>query len=436
MFAPPVSEQETKATVSPTRQLAAEFSTFVGPPTGGTAVERAHLLQRSIGNQATLRLMAGSTTNPAGNEGHPVPRIPPGVIQPKLAVGPVDDPAENEADRVADDVMRMPDLQASCTAAPPRINRKCDACEEEEKKKLQTKTADTTRAAGEAPPIVHEVLDSPGEPLDAGTRAFFEPRFGRDFSQVRVHADAKATESARSVNALAYTYGQDVVFAGTRFAPQTTEGKRLLAHELTHVVQQGQTSAPSDQASSTLQRQPATPQGRVTSIDPVTGPSQNALTTFPALPVPDCDLNAPGPANNTNTGTCRNIHQVHFHLAGITAGDVRLLRIVERTTVAGGKTETIEKSDGPSDPTVIRPNDHLIAVGDCPGFEPGAASPGSVNPTAFPISYHAHFILSAHDTLAQMAALAKISYDVAIDKKAIDDPSPTNTFNVTDTQIF
>lgn len=88
------------------------------------------------------------------------------------------------------------------------------------------------------PPIVHEVLRSPGQPLDAATRAFMEPRFGHNFSQVRVHTDAKAVESARVVDAFAYTVGRDVVFGAGQYAPQTLSGQRLLAHELTHVVQQ------------------------------------------------------------------------------------------------------------------------------------------------------------------------------------------------------
>lgn len=91
-----------------------------------------------------------------------------------------------------------------------------------------------------APPIVHEVLRSPGQPLDADTRAFMEPRFGHGFSHVRVHTDEKAAESARTVNALAYTVGRDVVFGTGQYSPATTHGRALMAHELTHVVQQGQ----------------------------------------------------------------------------------------------------------------------------------------------------------------------------------------------------
>jgi hypothetical protein len=88
------------------------------------------------------------------------------------------------------------------------------------------------------PLIVHDVLRSPGQPLDAATRAFFEPRFGRDFSQVRVHTDAPAAESAQAVNALAYTMGRDIVFGAGEYALGTTAGQWLLAHELAHTVQQ------------------------------------------------------------------------------------------------------------------------------------------------------------------------------------------------------
>ena len=93
--------------------------------------------------------------------------------------------------------------------------------------------------AQHVPPIVHEVLRSHGNPLDAATRAFMESRFGYDFSRVRVHADAQAAASARAMNAMAYTVARDVVFGAGQYAPATADGRRLLAHELTHVVQQG-----------------------------------------------------------------------------------------------------------------------------------------------------------------------------------------------------
>lgn len=89
------------------------------------------------------------------------------------------------------------------------------------------------------PQIVHEALRSPGRPLDGVTRDFMEPRFGHDFSAVRVHDDARAAESARAVDAVAYTVGHHVAFDTGRYAPATPTGRALLAHELTHVLQQG-----------------------------------------------------------------------------------------------------------------------------------------------------------------------------------------------------
>jgi hypothetical protein len=111
----------------------------------------------------------------------------------------------------------------------------------------------------EVPRIVHDVLHSPGQPLDLATRAFMESRFGHDFSRVRVHADTRAAESARAVNALAYTVGRDIVLGANQYGPGTSEWQKLLAHELTHTLQQRQAhmafsastfalSAPSDLA--------------------------------------------------------------------------------------------------------------------------------------------------------------------------------------------
>ncbi len=103
---------------------------------------------------------------------------------------------------------------------------------------LLRRAAVNASPANAVPSLVHEVLRSPGQPLDAATRAFIEPRFGHDFSGVRVHADAKAAESARAVNARAYTVGENVVFGAGQFMPTAHTGQLLLAHELTHVMQQ------------------------------------------------------------------------------------------------------------------------------------------------------------------------------------------------------
>ena len=116
-----------------------------------------------------------------------------------------------------------------------------------EEASVQRKAADGATTAATAPRIVHEVLQSPGQPLDAATRAFMEPRFGHDFSRVRVHTGAPASESARAVHAHAYTAGGDIVFDQGAYSPSTENGRQLLAHELTHVVQQEQHSSASVQ---------------------------------------------------------------------------------------------------------------------------------------------------------------------------------------------
>lgn len=94
-----------------------------------------------------------------------------------------------------------------------------------------------------APPLVHDVLSSPGQPLAPESRAMLEPRLGHDFSHVRVHTDSRAAQSARSVDALAYTVGRHIVFGEGQYSPGTAEGQRVLAHELAHVVQQRDVAA-------------------------------------------------------------------------------------------------------------------------------------------------------------------------------------------------
>lgn len=130
-------------------------------------------------------------------------------------------------------------LQRKCDCGNHTGGGECGDCEKKRKNTLQ-RFAISSGPAPAVPSIVHEVLRSPGQPLSATTRAFFEPRFGYDFSGVRVHTDARAAESARAVNAQAYTVGRDVVFGAGHYAPQSREGRGLMAHELTHVIQQQQ----------------------------------------------------------------------------------------------------------------------------------------------------------------------------------------------------
>jgi hypothetical protein len=124
---------------------------------------------------------------------------------------------------------------------------KCGGEPDEEEQRLQAKhessSGDSAAGASGAPPVVHEVLRSQGRPLDAPTRAFMESRFGRDFGGVRVHAGSRAADAARSVNALAFTVGQNIVFGGERYSPQSHSGRELLAHELAHTIQQRSASA-------------------------------------------------------------------------------------------------------------------------------------------------------------------------------------------------
>jgi Domain of unknown function (DUF4157) len=147
-------------------------------------------------------------------------------IQTKLAVGHPGDRYEQEAERVSGEVMRTSTMQAAHSEAPTHAPRQ-----------LHRAGAGHAGAAA-APRVVHEVLRSPGQPLGEETRSFLEPRFGWNFSDVRVHTDAKAAASARAIGARAYTVGRDVAFAEGQYAPETPGGRKLLAHELTHVVQQ------------------------------------------------------------------------------------------------------------------------------------------------------------------------------------------------------
>jgi hypothetical protein len=151
--------------------------------------------------------------------------------------------------------VRAPLLQRKCACGGAAgLSRQCEDCG----KRLGVQRRAAGPAAGLAPHIVHEVLRSPGQPLDPATRAFMEPRFGHDFSKVRVHADQRAARSAQAVNAFAYAVGRDVVFASGRYTPGTCEGRELLAHELVHTLQQPESIAAGplrvDAADSTLER--------------------------------------------------------------------------------------------------------------------------------------------------------------------------------------
>ncbi len=205
-------------------------------------------LQQKLGNQAVNRF-----------------------IQTKLTMSQPGDKYEQEAEQVSKQVMGIP---------KPKIQRVCPECEEElqrqsiaqeeEEETLQTQPLAEqitplvqkqtepmeeeeeilqTKTASEQPSTVSSslqnritALNGGGNPLPPSERAFFEPRFGADFSQVRLHTDSQAAETASAVNARAFTFGENIVFGAGEYQPSGSQGRHLLAHELTHVVQQTQPS--------------------------------------------------------------------------------------------------------------------------------------------------------------------------------------------------
>lgn len=139
-------------------------------------------------------------------------------LQRKLTINEPGDEYEREADRVAEQVMSMQETESCRGKAPgaPLVQRRLNG---------------SCAGVDVASPIVHEVLSSPGQPLDAATRAFFEPRFGHNFGHVRIHLDSMAAASARAVKALAYTQGAHIVFGSGQYAPLAMHGRQLMAHE-------------------------------------------------------------------------------------------------------------------------------------------------------------------------------------------------------------
>lgn len=225
-------------------------------------------MQGAAGNQATLRLLRTTV----GDGGRSAP-------ERRFEISQKGDRCEMEAERVAATVMRSlnsaesavprvdthaPPLAISrVTASPAPVQRQACACEGsgtpcpdcEEKLLQRSESPDSAQAPWDrAGSAVGAVLGSPGHPLDSNTRSLMEPRFGHDFGGVRIHTDAQASESAQGVNARAYTVGRHIVFGNGEYAPQSETGRRLLAHELTHTVQQRELN-PSAGGALTLARQ-------------------------------------------------------------------------------------------------------------------------------------------------------------------------------------
>lgn len=158
------------------------------------------------------------------------------VVQPKLTVGASNDAHEREADQTADRVMRKSEGTPMASMTPiAAIQRKCEQCEKEEK----VNRKETGTSGGfTAPPSVSRAISRSGQALEPAAKSFMETRFNRKFDGVQVHTDGEAANSARDISAKAYTSGNHIVFGEGQYQPNTEGGRHLLAHELTHVVQQ------------------------------------------------------------------------------------------------------------------------------------------------------------------------------------------------------
>jgi uncharacterized protein DUF4157 len=227
---------------------------MVARKSSGSECSGAHALRQRVGNQGIQRLMGDIADS---SNGGALVRSP--AIQAQLRVNEPADAHEQEANRVANAMMRMPSpgLQETPAGSPaaslPNVQRLCAECDEELGKKPGAQVRRKQQTAAEpfvtpsAAANIHAMRGG-GRALPVATRAFFEPRFGANFSNVRVHTDTRAQETADSIGARAFTSGNDIGFGSGEYSPESHEGQRLLAHELTHVVQQ------QESGTSTLQR--------------------------------------------------------------------------------------------------------------------------------------------------------------------------------------
>ena len=230
-------------------------------------------LQHTIGNQAVLRLLQtnsekrnaeGTSAAPprSGRDSSPVPvQSPAAEARPtKLAINQPGDMCEEEADRISKHVMNTSaaQLQRNCACGANYSTRRTEQPGQQHDPLQINHVGSSDLGQIPVPSIIDEVLHSPGQSLDSTTRLFMERRFGHDFSKLRVHIDARAAESAQAIGAAAYTIGNDLIFDTGEFNPQNNESRRLIAHELTHVVQQ-------DKGGRSIQKQPK--KGRVVRVE-------------------------------------------------------------------------------------------------------------------------------------------------------------------------
>jgi len=221
---------EVKRENSVSQKGNSHFSQSVNSP-----FDHIMLLQRTIGNQAVQRLFKS------------------GVIQAKLKISQPGDKYEQEADRVADAVMCMPEPQVFqhpekeeeeeririkplAEQVTPLFQRQVEQDEEKEPLRTKESPGKILKVTSDLESRI-QAIKGGGQRLSRPARAFFEPRFGWDFSRVRVHTDRDADETARAIRAMAFAMGHHIVFAAGQYGPTTSEGRKLLAHELVHVAQ-------------------------------------------------------------------------------------------------------------------------------------------------------------------------------------------------------
>lgn len=295
-------------------------------------------------------------------------------LQRKLSIGATNDPLELEADRVAQQVTSTP-LNSAVNAAPPRIQRFAGPAND---------------VSNTAPASVDRVLAGSGRPLEPALQKEMGQRFGHDFSQVRIHTGDAAEQSARDVNANAYTVGNNVVFGAGRFAPGSHDGRRLLAHELTHVVQQspanevraGQSNA---KPATTLSRQTAGTGTTSVTVEAPTGPTACGLEQHRVIE-PSVQLaqnwlkNAiqkltkyiGAPADRANAAV-RDAMDRHFHTASIgIAGQIRDRLETIRSDMIG-RNPFIAECHGNADTSCTNSGAYIPGVNQsmivfCPNF--------------------------------------------------------------------
>jgi len=199
------------------------------------------------------KLQSRGSKNPALNNvsrrSKAVRNILAAGVQPKLKIGAVNDPAELEADRVADQVMRMPDKAASSEIESTKpvgdiLRRKCADCDDEtiqrkEIPEIRMKGDAGSSGGGTASPETSRAINSlgAGTPFPVSERRFFEPRFGRDLSNIRLHTGGTADAASKAINARAFSLGNSIAFANGEYSPGTHSGRTLMAHEITHALQ-------------------------------------------------------------------------------------------------------------------------------------------------------------------------------------------------------